>query len=351
MHEGYQDGSDGDNSDSDSSSTTLSSDWDEVAEDLWTDVQCLLDLDPPIESPAPDIVHISVDKPHTPANWKPHVAFSDNIRFRFPSADPSVVDRLARANWERFLKGKVDREKNQNLVKSPVAKQTGMENAGTVARNTEPVSKFHDSGLGASINTRSAYAETVMSYRRSGGESVRIPPLPEEAKQGKPFECCVWGDFTNVDHGNNVPSLGSNNGDWRCMRCARIGTQKKKFRCKCEGSPKHMLFDNCPKWPRVVTGHCFCVWCQIQTGYRDRDPVEESKRKGLMRDKAKAPEGATNTTSDSSKRLPSPTGPDIPAPDQKLATNPYGQHVHLDSSQVEGYDMTSGTMTTTIGSR
>lgn len=187
MHEGYQDGSDFDDSDSDSSSVSLSSDWDEIAEDIWTDVQCLHDLDPLIRFPAPDIIQPSRDTQQEPVEWQPHIAYTDRIKFRFPDADPSLVDRLARANLERFQKGKADRRKNQSAgIKSD-------EVAGTIAEYTEPLSKFNDSGIGTSINTGSAYAETVMSYRQEGGESVKIPPLSKEAKQGKPFECVACG--------------------------------------------------------------------------------------------------------------------------------------------------------------
>ncbi|SPO02513.1 uncharacterized protein DNG_05186 [Cephalotrichum gorgonifer] len=189
MHEGYQDGSDGEDSDSDGSSISPPSDWNEIAEDLQTDVQCLLDLGPLIKSPAADPVQLSREDKRIPEKLDPHVFYGDSIRVRFPKADPALVDRLARANLERFLKGRADREKNQGVGEMAVMAGT----AETVAPYTEPVSKFHDSGLGTSINTGSAYAETVMSYHRKDGESVRIPPLPEEARKGRPFECVACG--------------------------------------------------------------------------------------------------------------------------------------------------------------
>ena len=193
MHEGYRDSSDNDDSDSDCSSILSSSDWDDMAQDLWVDVQCLLDLDAIITCPAPDIAELSTDKQKLPESWDPHVSFRDRIKFRFPNADPSLVERLARANWGRFLKGKADRERNQMIAEEQAAEEPSIEQAGTVAHHTAPISKFHDSGLGTSINTGSAYAETVMTYHREGGASVRIPPLPEEAKQGNPFECIACG--------------------------------------------------------------------------------------------------------------------------------------------------------------
>lgn len=190
LHQGYHDCSDtGYDSDSGFSSASVSSDWDEIAEDIRTDVQCLQDLDALIKSPAPDIVQVSKDNQKASVDWKPHLTYTDRIRTRFPRVKQSLADRLGRANWERFLRGSADREKNQNG--SP--ELTGNEGAATVAHRTEAVSKFHDSGLGTSINTGSAYPETVMSYRREGGESIRIPPLPKEAKQGKDFECVACG--------------------------------------------------------------------------------------------------------------------------------------------------------------
>ncbi|MBE3047080.1 hypothetical protein IMZ48_32065 [Candidatus Bathyarchaeota archaeon] len=259
MRERYQYEFDDTDSDSDSSSCiSLSNDWEEVAEDLWTYVQCLLDLDPLIKCPAPDFIHSSEDGLQDPEEWNPHVTFIDRISSRFPSADSSLVDRLARANWERFRLGAgrtlldaLNRQasgndltlNNLNNLSRPgrgspdegaggvagvltavdedadgdeeaevpkefeyftdeeealVGEQAAVENVATAAQYTEPVSKVHDSGLETSIDSGSAYAETVMSYRQNGAGSVKIPPLPEEGRQGRPFECFACGDNLHI---------------------------------------------------------------------------------------------------------------------------------------------------------
>ncbi|KAK8127916.1 hypothetical protein PG984_009024 [Apiospora sp. TS-2023a] len=63
---------------------------------------------------------------------------------------------------------------------------------------------FHDSALGSSVpsvpmavlgldNAVTEYAETMVSYRAGQGDSVRVPPLPDGARQGKPFSCVGCG--------------------------------------------------------------------------------------------------------------------------------------------------------------
>jgi len=82
----------------------------------------------------------------------------------------------------------MEREKNQSeqeRVKSELA--------AVISPASEGGTKFHDSALGTSITTPSLYAETVMSYRQDKSSSVRIPVLPEGARDGKEFECVAFG--------------------------------------------------------------------------------------------------------------------------------------------------------------
>jgi hypothetical protein len=136
-------------------------------------------------------------------DWQPHQSYSDKITNRFPEATSELVDRLARGNWERFLKTKTAREENMAAAaEEPKAAELAVVVAGAGAGAgvqpehalTEPVSsKFNDSGVGTSVRTGSSSADTVMSYQAQGRESVRVPPLPEGAKQGKPFDCVACG--------------------------------------------------------------------------------------------------------------------------------------------------------------
>ncbi|PVH71686.1 hypothetical protein DL98DRAFT_596710 [Cadophora sp. DSE1049] len=180
LHLGYEDG-DFEGSDSDSYSVTESDELDEIAEDLETDTQCLMDLDALIKAPAPDPVKETLPDRQETSEWSPHQLYCEGIINRFPKAKQDLVNRLALANFERFLRNKSDREKNMREDRQEEA------SGGT---------RFNDSGLGTSLQTGSHYAETVMtamSYREGGGHSVRIPPLSADAKKNKPFDCIACG--------------------------------------------------------------------------------------------------------------------------------------------------------------
>lgn len=197
LHVEFDGSSDSEESGSDSSvSSDQPSDWDEIMEDLATEVECLLVLDPIIRCPAPDIRTRRIHgKGKTAVDWEPHLSYSDKISNRFPNAPGKLVDRMARANWERFLRTKAAREKNMAAAEEQATGAAAAVAAGVQLENslTEPTSKFNDSGVGTSIHAGSGYAETMMSYQASGRESVRIPPLSEDAKQGKPFDCVACG--------------------------------------------------------------------------------------------------------------------------------------------------------------
>ncbi|KEY74960.1 hypothetical protein S7711_01308 [Stachybotrys chartarum IBT 7711] len=181
------DGDSGDESASDSSSVLFLDDWSEIAEDLSTDVQCILDLDPIIDCPAPDQARSNTTRDRGTIQWQPHISYSDKIKNRFPKAEASLVERLAQANWDRFLRTKASRE---NYLAAQKCAEKEVEMRGPL---TEPVSKFHDSGLGTTAYSGTSYAETVMSYRANERDSIRIPPLPDGAKEGKKFDCLACG--------------------------------------------------------------------------------------------------------------------------------------------------------------
>lgn len=204
LHVDFDGSSDSEDSGSESSSSSdRANDWDEIQEDLATEVECLLVLDPIIRCPAPDIRKRRGNhgKEKIAIDWQPHQSYSDKITNRFPDAAAELVDRLARANWERFLKTKTAREENiaaaeEDAKAAEVAVAVVGAEVGVQLEHalTDPVSsKFNDSGVGSSIRTDTSYAETIMSYQAQGRESVRVPPLPEGARQGKPFDCVACG--------------------------------------------------------------------------------------------------------------------------------------------------------------
>ncbi|KAM7194207.1 hypothetical protein V8F33_007353 [Rhypophila sp. PSN 637] len=182
------------------------SDFDETVEDLCTDAQCLIDLAPLIKAAVPDyhdeqkdqIPGLSSTDPEMSLahDWKPYLVFSDRVQRRFPSANSAVVTRLAKANLDRILRTTSQREANR-VARESMEHGTDLEaNVHTGQEEKSEIGTRHDSGIGTSIATPSSYAETVMSYKqKEGGDgaSIKIPPLPEGAKNGAEFECIACG--------------------------------------------------------------------------------------------------------------------------------------------------------------
>ncbi|KAF5495341.1 hypothetical protein CGCS363_v009846 [Colletotrichum siamense] len=182
--------SDSEDSDFDVSSVSGPTDWGEIADNMRTDVECLMDLESLIESPFIDNRKANSFNESTKyMNLDTRCQFySDKIGHRFPEAEPDLVDRLATASWDRFLRIRV--EKNNIVTEENHAMAS---TALVVANKSEKGSSFYDSGLGTSLATTSAYAETVMSYRQNNDCSIKIPLMPEEGKRGDPFECVACG--------------------------------------------------------------------------------------------------------------------------------------------------------------
>jgi len=167
---------------------------DEVIDDLNTDMKCLGDLEPilkhPVLDPEPKVTALaSLDA------WKPHQTFVDKIRNRFPLADVQLLSRLGMHNYQRRMRFLVERDEEDRRDADGILDEKYAE---TVAG-----SKFQDSGLGSSISPSvpalSTYAETIMSYR-NGESSVKLPPLPEEAKKGQKFSCLLCGKSLRISN-------------------------------------------------------------------------------------------------------------------------------------------------------
>ncbi|OPB45354.1 hypothetical protein A0O28_0075640 [Trichoderma guizhouense] len=177
-----------DDSSSDAASNFSDDDIYEIAEDLKTDTLVLSGLDPLLKYPIFDAQHEHIIESHALSTWGPEKSYSDKIGNRFPRADVSLTLYLGRANYERFLRCQEAREYQEEEEPLPIVNQEAGTHAGTIISNT----KFHDSGVGTSIALTMSYAETTMSYNHDG-QSVRIPPLPKEAKAGSPFTCIACG--------------------------------------------------------------------------------------------------------------------------------------------------------------
>lgn len=165
---------------------------DNVLEDLGIYVQCLVDLGPSIELCA------QYDRSYTleeampgssrSATLAPPHYYSELIRAKFTNADERLVEALGKLNWER--RGRIRASKEAGL------EQEGVINVDEVAPSVVDGSQFHDSGIGSSLPSQSAYAPTIVSFSKrsvSGTFQSRIPPLPETARNGTPFTCVGCG--------------------------------------------------------------------------------------------------------------------------------------------------------------
>ncbi|KAF5517519.1 hypothetical protein CGCA056_v011068 [Colletotrichum aenigma] len=148
--------SESEGSDSESSSESVSDDWDQIASDMRTDVECLIDLEPLIKCPFIDSRKENSNQTKTTETpqWTPLKLYSDRIANRFPVAQAELVERLARANWDRFQRIQLEKERNiVNRDDERVAQEADL------TTPTETGSAFQDSGLGTSLRTGSRSKE------------------------------------------------------------------------------------------------------------------------------------------------------------------------------------------------
>ncbi|KAK8086396.1 Transcription factor c2h2 [Apiospora phragmitis] len=160
----------------------------DIAEDLKTDVQCLLDFGYRFHEKAIHHASKSHELAAMPTDQVSEMfiktdtlvsTFTDRIRERYPSCMPGLVELLGNAQRDRFIRCQEIKDKNRQ-ERLP---------GSSLVETSAPSTIFHDSGLGTSVPTGSQYADTIVSYAGGQGGSVRIPPLPENASQRTPFEC------------------------------------------------------------------------------------------------------------------------------------------------------------------
>ncbi|KAI1409940.1 hypothetical protein F5Y13DRAFT_202569 [Hypoxylon sp. FL1857] len=197
VHSGEPDDRDSDSdgeSDADSdASDSEPEELEEIAEDLRTETQCLLDLGPRFEEePVGPVVTENPVNPGPSISWDPSEHFSERIRKRYPDCDTTVARRLGKVSWNRLLRCQELKARNEQL--RSVA--TGNKVAGTIVASTA----FNDSGLGSSVSDPTHYEETIVSYHGPAGGSIRVPALPDEAKKGAPFPCVACGRMVNISN-------------------------------------------------------------------------------------------------------------------------------------------------------
>lgn len=226
-----------------------------VLEDLAVDTTCLLDLEPLLCSP---ILRADPERAAildtSQVTWRPHHAYSDKISERFPKAADDLVFRLGKASYERFVRCRDQRAKNE--LDAITTGQT----APAIFDNAS--SKFHDSGIGSSLPaTASAYAATVMSYGIDRERRVRIPPLPARAKQGLPFACVACGKWVTIAQ-NSVwkQHIYGDLKPWVCLE-ADCGYSTDSFSTRNDWVSHLALEHEMAKWHMVD-----CPLCRDEIG-------------------------------------------------------------------------------------
>ncbi|KAF5560729.1 ankyrin repeat [Fusarium phyllophilum] len=242
---------DGTDSSSDSSSdVSLDSHQDnmsEINQDLRTDVECLVELDPLIRNLVPDLSSQKQKHLET-SEWAPQQAFCDKVEQRFPRADKSLILRLGEANWLRYRICQELRIAEEEFAEE--LQPDSKEDHKTVAG-----SRFRDSGLGTSLPTMSSYAETVMTYSGSDGQKTHIPRLSEEAKQGKSFPCVACGGTVKVT--TNAAWKGHLYSDLQPYLCLETECDMSSFRSRSYWVSHLALEHYEPDWKSITCPLCF----------------------------------------------------------------------------------------------
>jgi hypothetical protein len=186
-------------SDGSESDISVSNELEDIVESLETDTQLLMELDRFIQAPSVMIPKLQEAGQQEITTWHPQDAFAQIIRTRFPDAMEKLVDALAKANLGRMQRCAEVREMHANMAdedEDRAADRPRINPTPTMGGQTHD-----DSGYGTMLAasahadskyTLSRYAETVMSYA-TGDRTVKIPPLPSGAKEGKPFDCLTCG--------------------------------------------------------------------------------------------------------------------------------------------------------------
>lgn len=185
-----------DNSDdaSDSSSFVGDDSLSEIAEDLLTKANYLMDLDPLYEAASDQLTSYDAEPV---ANFpelyssQPVNLFTERIKMKFPNVNMELANYLGQANYNRCLRGYEQRNSAQSVSVQDVENTEG----------TVVESRFYDSGIGTSAGTGtpgSQYAETVMSFHHENGVTAKIPPLPDVGKNKRPFICLACGKLVVI---------------------------------------------------------------------------------------------------------------------------------------------------------
>ncbi|KAK8047945.1 hypothetical protein PG996_016009 [Apiospora saccharicola] len=173
---------------------------------MMTFTRCLADLSVALDCPSkdPEYTH-EQETAEAPATLAPHQPYSQKILERFPSAPLLLVDRLGKSNLkrhqriiERHLETEPMLGDEDNTLPEPSYPDqsvTDYQDRMGGAWNWVMDTALRDSALGSSIPTYTIGSQPgksdISSILTSLAEASwrAFPPLTEDAKHGKPFEC------------------------------------------------------------------------------------------------------------------------------------------------------------------
>ncbi|TAQ91491.1 hypothetical protein B7494_g266 [Chlorociboria aeruginascens] len=125
----------------------------------------------------------------------PQLYYCRSIRERFPKASIPFVERIGAAIWERF----------QRLKEMPILEETFESPVVT----KEP-SRFHDSGIGSSLQRTDALPQSIPPARSRASKlsfnttfdpsSAPLLDIPAEILAGKPYNCEWCGKDLKMEH-------------------------------------------------------------------------------------------------------------------------------------------------------
>jgi hypothetical protein len=123
----------------------------------------------------------------------PQLHYCRNIREGFPRASIAFIERIGSANWERYRRLK--EMPHTDEAAEPVA--------------TVDPSRFHDSGIGSSLETSThpaiinppkSRASRLSMSTASGPGLSSLLNIPQELVAGKPYECEWCGRYVKFDY-------------------------------------------------------------------------------------------------------------------------------------------------------
>lgn len=167
--------------DSDSSSNYPYDTIDDIVEDIKTDVECLMDLDPLLQTPIDDLGGDGACPLSMLNSQLTFQFYASRVSAQLPRANISLVNKLSKANWDRFMRLEAERSSHVRLLPEYDCIETSM-----------APSKIQDLVPETLVPDTTVHAACLSSSTADGGYS-RIPPLSEEAKNGILFACDACG--------------------------------------------------------------------------------------------------------------------------------------------------------------